>query len=187
RLTCLHTQSVQIVPDFRIRCDAVREFFGILPEIEKLFPSTICHENVSPLLGNHHEFEIVRAGRFNHTNKILALRAFASQQFQNIYPLSHVALTSRLSRNSEQVRKADQFIPDSFLRQHRRPTQQERNTAGGLKKVLFLPAMMITQKIAMVREKADKNILRFRARFDRVEDSTETMMQVANLSVVSSL
>ena len=47
--------------------------------------------------------------------------------------------------------------------------------------------MMITQKISMVRKEADKNILRFRARFDRVEDSAETMIQVADLAVVSGL
>src|SRR6266480_7428253 len=125
--------------------------------------------------------------RFSPSMASIAPGAFASQHFQNIHSISHVALASSLSRDSEKVRKGNQFIPDSSRSQHRWPTQQERDAACGLKEVLFLPAMMITQKIAMVRKKADKNVLRFRARFDRVKDSAETTIQVANLAVVSGL
>src|SRR6266480_6926219 len=125
--------------------------------------------------------------RFSPSMASIAPGAFASQHFQNIHSISHVALASSLSRDSEKVRKGNQFIPDSSRSQHRWPTQQERDAACGLKEVLFLPAMMITQKIAVVRKKADKNILRFRERFDRVEDSAETMIEVAYLAVVSSL
>ena len=46
---------------------------------------------------------------------------------------------------------------------------------------------MIPQKIAMVRKKADKNVIGFRSRLDRVEDSSNTMIQVTDLAVVSSL
>src|SRR5947199_10867370 len=46
---------------------------------------------------------------------------------------------------------------------------------------------MVTQKVAMVRKKADKNVIGFRSRLDRVEDSTNTMIQITDLAVVSSL
>src|SRR5215475_8851148 len=39
----------------------------------------------------------------------------------------------------------------------------------------------------MIRKKADKNILRFRSRFDGIEDLAEAMIQITDLSIVSGL
>ena len=55
------------------------------------------------------------------------------------------------------------------------------------KEVLFLPAVMIAHQIAMVRKKADKDILRFRSCFDSIKNSSKTMIQIADLPVVSCL
>src|ERR1044071_10064118 len=46
---------------------------------------------------------------------------------------------------------------------------------------------MITHQIAMVRKKTDQNILRVWASFDRVEDSAHTVIQIADLAVISGL
>ena len=46
---------------------------------------------------------------------------------------------------------------------------------------------MITHQIAMVRKKADQNVLRFRACFDCIENSSKTMIQISDLAVVSRL
>src|SRR4029077_21266278 len=56
---CSHGQNIKIVPDSRSRCDAVRYLGWISLEIEQLFPAAVRHENVLPLIGHDHEFEIL--------------------------------------------------------------------------------------------------------------------------------
>src|SRR5215471_13441736 len=46
---------------------------------------------------------------------------------------------------------------------------------------------MIAHQIAVVGKKAYENILRIRARFDRIEDLAKTMIQITDLSVISGL
>src|SRR5437773_4444954 len=105
--TCSHSERIQIVLHSRSRCGAVRQLVSILSETEQLFPATVCHENVLPLVSYDHDFEILCARMFNHADKILAWRVFASQHFQNVDPLSQFPCASGLGGNSEKVRQAD--------------------------------------------------------------------------------
>src|SRR5215470_8408026 len=101
RLTRLDTQSVQLVPDLRGRSDAVRQLVRVSLAIEEQFPATVCHENIFPLIGDHHDLEIVRSGRFDHTYKIFTRRAFASQHLQNVNSLPHLAFARSLGSDSK--------------------------------------------------------------------------------------
>src|SRR5439155_16763721 len=46
---------------------------------------------------------------------------------------------------------------------------------------------MITQQIPMVRKETNQDLVRIRSRFDCVENSAETMIQISNLTVVPRL
>src|SRR5262249_46208508 len=59
--------------------------------------------------------------------------------------------------------------------------------ASRLKEVLFLPAVMIPQKVAVVRKKTDQNVLGIWPRFDRIEHSAKTMIKISNLAVIARL
>ena len=58
-----------------------------------------------------------------------------------------------LSRNAEKICQAYEFSSLGSRRQRGRPTEQQRNAAGRLKEVLFLPAVMVAEQIAMVGKK----------------------------------
>src|SRR6266513_6543907 len=108
---------------------------------------------------------------------MFARRAFASEHFENVSSFAQFARACGSCGNSKRVCQADQFIPNDSGGQCCRPAEQERGAAGSLEKVLFLPAMMITQKIAVVGKKTDKNVVRVRPCFDRIKDAAKTMIE----------
>src|SRR5215472_12919429 len=118
---------------------------------------------------------------------MIARGTFAAQHFENVDSLPHFACAGSSCCDAEKIRKADQFRAGSFCRQHRWPADQQRNATGGLKEVLFLPAMMIAEKIAVVGKKADENVVRIWACFDRIEYSAEAIVQIRNLAIVTGL
>src|SRR5215813_3905281 len=118
---------------------------------------------------------------------MFARRAFASQHFQNVDSLAGLTCTCGSGRNSEKIRQTDEFSSLGSPGQGRRPTEQQRNAAGRLKEVLFLPAVMVAEQIAMVRKKTDENVLGVWPRFDCIENSPETIVQIGDLTVVTRL
>src|SRR5947208_7286303 len=141
--TRFHGESIKVISDSGRRTDAVQQLIGIAFAIEELFASAVGHENVFPLIGHNHDFEILGARHFNRTDKIFSRRGFTLQHFQNVHSLAQFACTRGLRGNSKKICQADQFIPDSSSRQRCWPTQEERNSASGFKEVLFLPAIMV--------------------------------------------
>src|SRR5262245_1147182 len=118
---------------------------------------------------------------------MLPRRAFASQHFENVDSLAHLTCAGSSGRNAEKIRQADQFSSLAPGRQRGWPTEQQRNTAGRIKEVLFLPTVMVAQQIAMVGEKTDENVVGVRSRFDCIENSPEAIVQVSDLAVVTRL
>src|SRR5215831_3254077 len=118
---------------------------------------------------------------------MIARGTFASQHFENVDAFAYLAFTGSSSCDAEKIREAEEFIPNSSRGQPCRPAKQQRNAAGGLKKVLFLPAVMIAKKIAMVGKKTDENVVGVWSRFDSIENSPETIVQISDLAVVTSL
>src|SRR3954454_18018700 len=80
-------------------------------------------------------------------------RAFASHHFENVDSLAHLTYIGSSGRNSEKVSQTDEFSSLGSCGQCGRPTEQQRNPAGRLKEVLFLPAVMVAEQIAMVGKK----------------------------------
>src|SRR6266567_2259420 len=118
---------------------------------------------------------------------MLARRGFALQHFENVDSLAHLACAGSPGRNAEKICQAYEFSSLGARRQRGWPTEQQRNAAGRLKEVLFLPAVMIAEQIAMVRKKTDENILSVWSGFDCVEDASETIIQISDLAVVTRL
>src|SRR4051794_14792088 len=100
---------------------------------------------------------------------MLARREFASQHFENVDSLAHLACACGSGRNPEKIRQTDQFSSLDFRGKPGRPTEQQRNAAGRLKEVLFLPSMIVAEQIAVVGEKTDENVLGVWSRFDCIE------------------
>src|SRR4051794_20612777 len=118
---------------------------------------------------------------------MLARCTFASQHFENVDSLPHFAFAGSSGRDAEKICQAYEFSSLRSRRQRRRPTEQQRNAARRFKEVLFLPAVMVAEQIAMVRKKADENIPGVWSRFYCVENPPETIIQVSDLAVVTRL
>src|SRR5215469_16370741 len=116
---------------------------------------------------------------------MIARRTVTSQHFENVDAFPHFACAGSSCCDAEKIRKADQFRTGSFSGQHCWPTEQQRNATGGLKEVLFLPAVMIAEKVAVVGKKADENVVRVWACFDRIEYSPQAIVQIRDLAVVT--
>src|SRR4029077_15225734 len=114
-------------------------------------------------------------------------RAFASQHFENVDSLAHLACAGSSGRNSKKICQADEISSLGSRRQRGRPTEQQRNAARRLKEVLFLPAVMVAEQIAMVGKETDKNVLGVWSRFDCIENSPEAIIQISHLAVVTRL
>src|SRR5437764_11550873 len=114
---------------------------------------------------------------------MFARRAFAFQHFENVDSLARLACAGSSGRNAEKICQSYKLGALSSRRQCAWPTEQQRNAAGRLKEVLFLPAVMIAEQIAMVRKKTDENILSVWSGFDCVEDASETIIQISDLAV----
>src|SRR4030095_16416143 len=109
---------------------------------------------------------------------MLARGEFASQHFQNVDSLARLACTCGAGRNSEKIRQTDEFSSLGSPGQGCRPTEQQRNAAGRLKEVLFLPAVMVAKQITMVGKKTDENVLGIWSRFDCIENSPEAIIPI---------
>src|SRR3954462_9074026 len=107
---------------------------------------------------------------------MLARCTFASQHFKNVDSLPHLAFAGSSRRDAEKICQAYQFSSLRCRRQRRRPTEQQRNATGRLEEVLFLPAVMVAEQIAVVRKKADENIPGVWSRFDCIENSPEAII-----------
>src|SRR5216117_1747079 len=118
---------------------------------------------------------------------MLARRGFASQHFENVDSLAHLACAGSSGRNAEKICQAYEFRSLGSRGQHCRPTEQQRNAAGRLKEVLLLPAVMVAEQIAMVGKKTNENVLGVWSRFDRIENSPEAIVQISDLAVVTRL
>src|SRR5262245_10987388 len=116
---------------------------------------------------------------------MLARRKFASQQFENVDSLARFACAGSSGRNSEEICKADQFSSLGAGGKCGRSTEQQRNAAGRLKEVLLLPAVMVAEQIPMVGKKTDENVIGVWPRFDCIEDSPQTIIQVRDLAIVT--
>src|SRR5438045_3086154 len=127
------------------------------------------------------------AGNFNHPDEMLARPAFASQKFENVDSLAYLACAGNPRRNSEKVSQTDEFGSLGSGGQRGWPTEQEGNVAGRLKEVLFLPAVVVAEQIAMVGKKADENVRRVWPRFDCIEYSPEAIVQISDFAVVTCL
>src|SRR5439155_10898371 len=57
--TRFHGESIKVISDSGRRTDAVRQLIGIAFAIEELFATAVGHENVFPLIGHNHDFEIL--------------------------------------------------------------------------------------------------------------------------------
>ena len=64
--------------------------------------------------------------------------------------------------DAEEIGQANEFLPALVCRQLFGPTQQERNMAGALEKTFFLPGMMVSQMISMIRKETDQGIVSVR-------------------------
>src|SRR6266567_7018281 len=118
---------------------------------------------------------------------MLARRGFALQHFENVDSLARLACAGNSGRNAEKICQAYEFSSLGARRQRGWPTEQQRNAAGRLKEVLFLPTVMVAEQIAMVGKKTDENILGVWSRFDCIENSPEAIVQVSDLAVVTRL
>src|SRR5258708_25749555 len=118
---------------------------------------------------------------------MLARCGFASQHFENIDSLAYFAFSCGSGRNAEKICQADEFCPPGSHGQRGWPTEQQRNPAGRLKEVLFLPAVMVAEQIAMVGKKTDENVLGVWSRFDCIENSPEAIVQISDLAVITRL
>src|SRR5437763_2789495 len=118
---------------------------------------------------------------------MLARRAFASQHFENVDSLAHLACAGSPGRNPEKIRQAYEFSSLGSRRQRGWPTEQQRNAAGRLKEVLFLPAVMVAKQIAMVGKKTDENVVGVWSRFDCIENSPDSIVQISDLAVITRL
>src|SRR6476659_5281951 len=118
---------------------------------------------------------------------MVARRGFSSQHFENVDSLAHLACAGSPGRNAEKICQADEISSLGARRQRGWPTEQQRNAAGRLKEVLFLPAVMVAQQIAVVGKKTDENVPRIWSRFDCIENSPEAIVQITDLAVVARL
>src|SRR6478735_6827908 len=118
---------------------------------------------------------------------MLARRGFAAEHFYNVDALAQLACASSPGRNAEKICQAYKFSSLGSRRQRGWPTEQQRNAAGRLKEVLFLPAVMIAEQIAVVGEKTDENVPRIWSRFDCIENSPEAIVQISHLAVITRL
>src|SRR5438105_12269199 len=116
-----------------------------------------------------------------------ARRAFASQHFENVDSLAHLACAGGSGRNPEKVRQTDQFTSNISGGQRGRPTEQQGNAAGRLKEVLFLPAVMVAEQIDMIGKKTDEKVIGVWSRLDGIEDSSEAIVQISHLAVITCL
>src|SRR5512133_3193477 len=116
---------------------------------------------------------------------MLARRGFASEHFENVDSLAHLACACGSRRNAEKICQAYKFSSLGSRRQRGWPTEQQRNAAGRLKEILFLPAVMVAEQVAMVGKKTDENVLGVWSRFDCIENSAEARVQIRDLAVVT--
>src|SRR6476469_4180483 len=116
-----------------------------------------------------------------------ARRGFSSQHFENVDSLAHLACAGSPGRNAEKIRQAYELSSLGARRQRGWPTEQQRNAAGCLKEVLFLPAVMVAEQIAMVGKKTDEHVLGVWSRFECIENSPEAIVQISDLAVVTRL
>src|SRR6266853_3821145 len=118
---------------------------------------------------------------------MLARRGFASKHFENVDSLAHLACAGSSGRNAQKICQARKFSSLGSRRQRGWPTEQQRNATGRLKEILFLPAVMVAEKIAMIGKETDENVVRVGSRFDRIENSPETIIEICDLAVVTGL
>src|SRR5262245_57951295 len=118
---------------------------------------------------------------------MLTRLAFALQHFENVDSFASFARPASSRGNSEKIRQADQFSSLGSSGQRGRPTEQQRNTAGRLKEVLFLPAVMVAKQIAVVGKKTDENVLGFWSRFHCIENSPQAIVQISEFAIVTRL
>ena len=118
---------------------------------------------------------------------MLARRAFASKHFENVDPFARFACACGSRGNREEICQADEVSSLGCRGQRGWPTEQQRNATGRLKEILFLPAVMVAEKIAMIGKETDENVVRVGSRFDRIENSPETIIEICDLAVVTGL
>src|SRR5512140_2867004 len=99
---------------------------------------------------------------------MFARRGFASQHFENVDAVAHFASACGSRGNAEKICQAYEFSSLGFRRQRGWPTEQQRNAAGRLKEIVFRPAVMIAEQIAMVGKKQ----LRTFSEFGRVSTAS---------------
>src|SRR5260370_22572836 len=104
---------------------------------------------------------------------MMARRGFASQHFENVDSLAHLACAGSSGRNAEKICQAYEISSLGSRRQRGWPTEQQGNATGRLKEVLFLPAVMVAEQIAVVGKKTNEHVLGVWSRFDRIENSPE--------------
>src|SRR5438046_4041235 len=118
---------------------------------------------------------------------MLARRAFASKHFENVDPFARFACACGSRGNREEICQADEVSSLGCRGQRGWPTEQQRNATGRLKEILFLPAVMVAEQIAMVGKKTDENVLGVWSRFDCIENSPEAIVQISDLAVITRL
>src|ERR1051326_2019714 len=118
---------------------------------------------------------------------MLARRAYAPKHFENVDSFARLTCTGSSRRNSKKICQADEFSSVGSPWQRGWPAEQHRNATGWLKEVLFLPAVMVAKKIAMIGKETDENIVRVGSRFDRIENSPETIIEIRDFAVITGL
>src|SRR5215471_1051357 len=116
---------------------------------------------------------------------MLARRTFAPKHFENVDSFARLTRIGSARRNSKKICQADEFSSLGSRWQRGWPTEQQRNTTGRLKEILFLPAVMVAKKIAMIGKETDENVLRVGSRFDCIENSAETIIEICDLAVIA--
>ena len=153
----LHSQSVKIVSDSsRQELTRFDSSLGSCLRLKScsrppLAMKIYFHSSVSTMT-----LKSCRTRNFNHADEMFARRAFASEHFKNVLFL---ARTSRASAAPvampKRSRQTDQLSSDRSGGQHLRASSEAMGNGRRPRKVLFLPAVMIAQKIAVIGKKAD--------------------------------
>lgn len=136
------------------------------------------------LAGPDHRLEPPAAGPAVVAEQGVPRRCRAVEQAEQIAALAEFRCAGRGRRQPEQVGQAGQFGAVITGRDPARPGDQERHPGRRLEEALLLPAMMITEQVAVVGEEADQRVVRVRSSLYGVQQFADAGVDVADLAVV---
>ena len=184
---CLHAAPVQIAGNIPVGRDPVHHFGRVFGRIEQLLPPAVCKVNILPIAASDHDFEPVGPGFTVIPEQGLPGWSTPIEGTEHIHPVTHLDLAGGAGGDAKEIGQADQILAEDVPRQTVGPAYQEGHPRGDVEETLLLPRGMIPEVVAVIREETDEGVVGVLTSLDGVQNPSQAIVYVGDLSVVAGL